>query len=190
MKTIFIPLFFVIPSWFYLQPKVVYIQPLGDVKQSYIDTIKQSVEYFYGFKCVVKLSVPLTNELLAKSGCRYDASKILRKFKSFNNILIVTEKDIATKKDKINEWGVLGLGYRPGKTCVISTFRMKKNVNEEKIIDRLKKVSLHEVGHNLGLDHCNKDSKCMMNDAKGTIKTIDKEKIYLCPNCKKIIGIK
>jgi archaemetzincin len=189
MKTIFISLFFVISSWFYLQKKVVYIQPLGNVNQNYINTVKQSVESFYGFKCVVNPTVPLTDELLEKSKIRYNASKILRKFKSFNNILIITEKDISTKKGGILEWGILGLGYRPGKTCVISTCRMKKNVSEEKIIERLKKVSLHEIGHNLGLDHCEYDRECLMNDARGTINQIDRERVWLCGNCKKLIGI-
>jgi archaemetzincin len=191
MKKLFIPLFFVFNSAFgQTSSKIVYIQPLGDVNGKYVQKVKKSVESFYGFKCVVKPKVGFTTDLLANSKTRYEASKILGKFRSKDNILIVTEKDIACKKNQYPEWGVLGLGLRPGTVCVISTFRMKRNVSEERILDRLEKVSLHEIGHNLGLNHCTKDNSCMMNDAKGTISTVDKELVYLCPNCKRIIGMK
>jgi archaemetzincin len=191
MKNIFISLFFVFNSVFgQTSSKIVYIQPLGDVKDKYLQKVKKSVESFYGFKCVIKPKVSFTNDLLADSKTRYEALKILGKFRSRDNILIVTEKDIAIRNNQYPEWGVLGLGFRPGTVCVISTFRMKRNVSEERILDRLEKVSLHEIGHNLGLNHCTKDARCMMNDAKGTISTVDRELIYFCPNCKKLIGMK
>lgn len=48
--------------------------------------------------------------------------------------------------------------------------------------ERLTKVVLHELGHNLGLDHCNKPN-CSMEDAGGTIKTVDRENKEVCPKC-------
>lgn len=170
-------------------PKIVYIQPLGSVKDEHLKVVKKSVESFYGYTCIIKSKKDLTDDLLTKSKSRYSANKILKKFNSNENLLIVTEKDIATPLRGFPEWGVLGLGYRPGKTCVVSTFRMKRNVSENVIIDRIKKVSLHEVGHNLGLDHCTYHPECMMNDAKGTIKQVDREKIWLCNKCKNQIGL-
>lgn len=167
--------------------KVVYIQPLGDVKYDYLKLVKSSVESFYHFDCVIKKSTPLTEDLMVKTKTRYSADKILEKFESNDNCLVLTEKDIATPKGDIPEWGVLGLGYRPGTVCVVSTFRMKKNVNESVIKDRLIKVALHEIGHNLGLDHCDNNIHCLMNDARGTIKQVDNEKIWLCDKCWKII---
>lgn len=189
MKKIIIPILLSITGIFAIKPKkIVYIQPLGNVKQEYLLTVKSSVESFYGFHCIIKEKINLTPDLLTSSRTRYEASKILSKFNTSDNVLILTEKDIACKKGNYPEWGILGLGYRPGTTCVVSTFRMKRKVPESVVIDRLKKVALHEVGHNLGLDHCNKDPECMMNDAKGTIKQVDREKIYLCTHCKKKIN--
>lgn len=168
--------------------KVVTILPLGDVSSEYLNIIKSSVESFYKYKCEVLPQAQLTDDLLAKSKTRYSADAILEKFDSDKNLLIVTERDIATPKGNIDEWGILGLGYRPGNTCVVSTFRMKKNVTENVIKDRLEKVALHEIGHNLGLDHCDNDIECLMNDAKGTIKQVDREKKWLCEKCNKQIG--
>ena len=169
--------------------KVIYIQPLGDVKQEYLELVEKTVESFYGFECIVNPKAPLTNNLLAESKTRYSANKILRQYRGKDNYLILTEKDIATPSRGYPEWGVLGLGYRPGSVCVVSTFRMKRNVSVDVIKDRIKKVSIHEVGHNLGLDHCTNHPECLMNDANGTIKQVDREKMWLCDRCKQIIGM-
>jgi archaemetzincin len=168
--------------------KIVYIQPLGDVNKEYMDYLKTSVKDFYGYECVIKPKVALTSDILAGSKTRYEASKILNKFNTNKNTLIITEKDIAYRKSKeFPEWGIFGLGLRPGKTCVISTFRLKKKVSTQKMLERLKKVALHEIGHNLGLEHCKNDKECMMHDADGTIKQVDREKIWFCKKCWSLI---
>lgn len=173
-----------------IEKRIVYVQPLGEVKSDYIRAVKESVESFYDFSCVIKTRVDLSEDLLAASKVRYEASKILKKFNTRNNLLIITEEDIACKKGKHLEWGILGLGYRPGTTCVISTLRMKKNVTEKIVIERIKKVALHEIGHNLGLEHCDNHPECLMNDARGSVKQVDREKIWLCEKCKNLIGLK
>lgn len=182
--TILLLLFFLVSSFVNTKPKTIYIQPLGDVNQEYIDYIKTSVINFYGYDCVIKSKLNLTTDILAGSRTRYEAGKILKKYNSKENVLLITEKDIAHKKSNdYPEWGVFGLGFRPGTTCVISTFRLKKNVPKAKFLERLKKVALHEIGHNLGLDHCTNDKECMMTSASGTVKQVDREKVWFCSKC-------
>ena len=186
MKNFFVLLLllFLASSFVNKKPKTVYIQPLGDVNQEYINYIKKSVENFYGYDCVVRSKLNLTTDILAGSRTRYEAGKILKKYNSKENVLLITEKDIAHKKSNdFPEWGVFGLGFRPGKTSVISTFRLKKNVSNGKFLERLKKVALHEIGHNLGLEHCTNDKDCMMTSASGTVKQVDREKIWFCSKC-------
>ena len=130
---------------------------------------------------------------------RYRADSIIKiqhriRSYSFDYILGLTDKDISiTKLDKnkkiksptwkYNDFGVLGLGYCPGNSCIISTFRLK-NKNKELKDTRLKKVVIHEFGHNLGLQHCT-NKQCVMTSAAEKISTIDKEKMELCKKCKK-----
>ena len=177
-------LFILASSFVKTKPKTIYIQPLGDVNQEYIDYIKTSVKNFYGYECVIKSKLNLTTDILAGSRTRYEAGKILKKYNSKENVLLITEKDIAHRKSNdYPEWGVFGLGFRPGKTCIISTYRLKRNVPKAKFLERLKKVALHEIGHNLGLEHCTNDKDCMMTSASGTVKQVDREKTWFCSKC-------
>jgi len=174
----------------YDERKVIYIQPLGNVEKPDIDLVKGSVENFYHYKCIIKPPVNFTNDILANSKTRYEANRILSKYNTSENLLILTEKDIACANPERHsvEWGIFGLGYRPGTTCVISTFRLKRHASAQLFNSRLTKVCLHEIGHNLGLNHCTSgDKRCLMNDANGTIKEVDQEQIFLCGKCKKAI---
>jgi len=203
MKKFFIPLFvFLVLAVFTLtkslsldlgkikiisvkEKPIIHIVPLGKIDKKYSQLVKGYIENFYGFKCVIDSPKPLTKDILASSGTRYEAGKILKKYDSDKNVLLLTDVDIAyfNKVKNVKEWGIIGLGLRPGKTCVVSTFRIKKS-GKKKFLDRLRKVSIHEIGHNLGLEHCIYDKKCLMNDANGTVKQVDSEKIWLCKQCK------
>lgn len=171
---------------------IIHILPLGTVNATILDFIKKSIYDFYQIECIIEPKKELTTDILAASKTRYEATLILKKYNSTQNTLLITDKDIAynNSKKKAKEWGIFGLGFRPSNTCVISTFRLKRKVGEAKFKDRLQKVCIHEVGHNLGLPHCKNDPLCLMNDANGTVSQVDKERIFFCTNCKKQIGMK
>lgn len=175
------------------------IQPFDKFNASLIDTIVQSIKDVYGFDVIVLPDQPLPeNTFVSIKSPRYRADSLilyLKKTKpdTIDYIIGLTNKDISTaKKDrfgrikkpenKYNDWGIFGLGYRPGPSCVVSTYRL--NSKDKKLfITRLKKVSVHEIGHNLGLKHC-KSLNCVMRDAEETIKTIDNVTLTLCDKCK------
>jgi archaemetzincin len=177
------------------------IQPLGQVQTRYSETVRKSIQHVYGFHTYIlpEQSIPKRFEVSIKS-IRFRADSIIQYCKkhkpdSLDIILALTESDISvTKRDqlgrikepeeKYTDWGVFGYGYVPGPSCVVSVFRLKKD--PDKTLERLTKVALHEVGHNLGLPHCEGDS-CVMRDAAESIKTIDLVKGKLCERCKRKI---
>jgi archaemetzincin len=174
----------------YNKQTIIHIKPLGSVDTNVVKLLKNEIESFYQLTCVVDSSVQLTNDVLAKSKIRYDASKILEKYKSNKNTLIITEVDMACKNEdrKVDEWGIFGLGYTPGRICILSTFRLKwYTYNKTLINSRIIKVSLHELGHNFGLPHCTNYKKCMMTAASGTLKQVDAEDKILCNKCNSFI---
>ncbi len=98
-------------------------------------------------------------------------------------ILGVTEMDICMNKNGNPNFGIFGLGQRPGNSCVISTFRLTGNNTSEKIT----KVALHEIGHTQGLTHCIIPS-CLMSDLKGRDRF--NEMTQFCNQCKSVFNRK
>ena len=180
------------------EDKHVGIQPLGSVQEGLLDSVAKTIHKVYGFEVDILPSkeIPQSTFINQKSP-RYRADKLIRWLKetkpdSLDFILGLLEKDISTtKRDKdgnvlkpisrYEDWGVFGLGYRPGASSVVSTFRFK-NREKSKFTDRLKKICTHELGHNLGLKHC-PNKKCVMTDAAESIKTIDNVNLRLCASC-------
>ncbi len=118
---------------------------------------------------------------------RYRADSIIAFLKTKtpeNSVTLgLTTKDISVTKGKNPDFGVIGLGYRPGKACVASNFRL----SAKNKIEQFYKVAIHELGHTQGLHHCPEKS-CFMRDAEGGNPT-DEEKDF-CPKCKDFLKTK
>ena len=178
---------------------VIAIQPLGNFENNLSDTVKNALQEFYGYKVVIlkKQEIPKSTFVNIRSP-RYRADLLIKYFKknkpdSVDYIIALTNQDISiTKrnnlgiikepKSKYIDFGIFGLGYMPGVSCVVSTFRLN-NGNNKQFIKRIKKICVHEVGHNLGLNHC-PNKNCVMQDAAESIKTIDNAELGLCKNCR------
>ena len=172
------------------------ILPYEKFPCEYSTLITKNLKEFYGFDSVIILpSQKLPKEAYTTvNTARYRADTILHildrntEMDKYDFILALTEKDISCTKDKeskarYKDWGIFGLGQRPGQCCVVSTFRLgKTKVSEVKFLNRLVKICCHEIGHNLGLPHC-PTKGCIMQDANETINTIDGEKGDLCEDC-------
>jgi archaemetzincin len=175
------------------------IQSYAGFSKEKADSIAMIIRHYYKVKTIVLpvIDLPKSTFTNVKSP-RYRADKLLayqnaKCLDTLDFILGLTDKDISTtKKDnsgnikspqwKYQDWGVMGLGQCPGSSCIISIFRI--NHKESKIVmTRLKKVAVHEFGHNLGLPHC-PNKNCVMTDAVENIATIDREKLALCKACK------
>jgi len=161
---------------------------------SLVNFIRKETEEFYSCNVILLKAVPLPAFAFYAPRNRYKADSLLV-FESrlvpagIDAIAGLTHKDISTSKDGIPDWGVFGLGLCPGKACVVSAYRLQrgsKTMGELK--ERLIKVVLHEIGHNLGLPHCSNDPECLMTDAGGTIKQVDKERKWLCRFCRFKLG--
>ncbi len=163
---------------------IIGIQPLGTVNTAVIDTVTNALKRTYGARIYVlpERQMPKDAFINVKTP-RYRADKLIRMLRdekpdSLDHILALTQTDISiTRTDasgqtqkpesKYADWGVFGYGYRPGASCIVSTQRLKTPDKAKQML-RLKKVAIHEIGHNLGLDHCT-SLHCVMRDAAETI---------------------
>ena len=65
--------------------------------------------------------------------------------------------------------------------------RLGKARDPEQARFRVVSTAIHEVGHMLGLPHC-PVLRCVMNDARGTVKTVDNSTGHLCLSCRAAIA--
>ena len=169
------------------------LQPLGDFTQKEANQLKKELEkhlvpiYLSEIEVLPKKDIPAS--CLYKPRNRYWAGKILVFLKQQNQgsdfvTIGLTHRDISTSIHGNYNYGIMGLSFRPGDACVVSTFRLKRK-------DDLWKVTIHEFLHSRGLPHCKKDDlKCLLQDAHG--KNTFYMKNGLCQDCqnslKNIIG--
>lgn len=169
------------------------ILPYKNFDTALISFVKQEITAFYSCTVTVLPETDLPANAFYAPRQRYRADSLLRFQKTMAGnaaaMVGLTDKDISTTHNNSGDWGVFGLGYNPGKACVISLYRLKKASSSVlQLKERLAKVVLHELGHNLGLPHCNKEITCLMNDAGGTIRQVDRERKWLCENCRLLLS--
>jgi archaemetzincin len=191
-----ITLYLLLPVVLFAQPSItIALQPFETFPQKYREEIKTGINTIYGEVTIIVLpEKKLPDSAYYKPRNRYRAEKLLDyldsiKAKEHTKTVGLTIKDISTTKGKYYDWGIFGLGTINGSACVVSTFRLKKkNESEKLMIQRLIKVVNHELGHTFGLMHC-PHKGCLMEDAKGTIKTVDNSNGNFCNDCKKLLEI-
>ena len=170
--------------------KYILVIPLNDgVTKSYMDSALN----------MLKNKFPEVNIIIGEkrklpkncfNGRRYRADSILLfldkiKPDSTYKVIGLTSSDISItrtlnrngKKKVYKDYGIMGLGRKPGSVCVVSSFRIPK-------IENFAKTTVHEFMHTLGVPHC-KHKNCIMQDGNGTGKNM-RESTHIDKQCYKL----
>lgn len=168
---------------------VVILVPLRSFPDDLLDEVEETLERELAVEVRRHDPVPLPKSAYYKPRRRYRADKLIDHLLTFaegepetTRVLGLTEVDISTTKGKFKDWGVFGLGYAPGQSAVVSSFRLERKAKREKVLFRVANTALHEVGHTFGLQHC-EEARCPMQDAEGSIENTDGSTGHLGPEC-------
>lgn len=175
----------IIPNGEDKRERSIAIVPLGNFPTATIQSVKSELSKAYNCSIVVLAPKSLPRSAYYAPRDRYRADKLIawadqpaiRQTKT----ILLTNVDISATARGHFDWGVFGLGSVGGPTCVVSSYRLKGSMSN------LIKVSIHEIGHTLGRQHC-PTYGCVMQDAEGTVRTVESETGKFCPICRKQLG--
>jgi archaemetzincin len=177
--------------------KIIALQPLDSFDTGQLDFLRNEISSFYNRKVIILklLAIP---GAFPKTGNMYSADSTINFLYRLTNDTIIeviglTHKNIyitaEEKKEQIkgnvpdaNLNPVFGLGDVSGNFCVVSDYLIH-SIEPAKTNKRLRTIIIHEMGHNLGLQHC-PDDNCIMSEQNGKISTLDKSGNDYCSKCK------
>ncbi len=152
------------------------------------DALEAAISFFFGKAKIEELRFAVPPETYNRERRQVDAGKLIELMLNMQNlegkdlIIGLISEDIYIKNMNF----IFGLAHISGKKVLISTYRLTKNpmledLPHEDYKERFFKETLHEVGHVLGLKHCN-DKSCVMSFSS-TIREVDEKLPSFCSIC-------
>ena len=174
-----------------LSPHTIVVSPIGDVKTGHMTQVRQGISQAFG--CPTEILPVLEDISFAFDAGRnqYCSTVILEALErampeNTVKVLAITGEDLYIP---ILTY-VYGEAQLAGKTCIVSTYRLREDLSPLNSTDtlaaRITKEAVHELGHTFNLRHC-KDPVCTMHYCR-SIKDVDRKSHELCRYCRVLLS--
>ncbi len=166
------------------------IVPVGDVPAAVKREASSGLRSVYDCEVTIHETQPVPENAYDPSRKQYRAEEFIElasRVGSGEKNIAITPNDLYYRRRNY----AFGLAYLSGNGSVISTHRLQTSSDGglanksagEVFADRVRKEVVHEIGHTLGLEHCD-NNRCVMNFSP-TVREVDVKEENLCGSCQR-----
>ncbi len=143
------------------------IVPIGSVDKDDLRLLCRELSKEINVECRIGHAIFLPEEAYDPVRGQYNGETLLRhlilNYKSECILLGIVDKDLYVEHLNF----IFGISQIKGKACIVALPRLREEfygryVNKSLFIERMVKESIHEIGHVLGMNHC-ENRACVMS---------------------------
>jgi archaemetzincin len=162
------------------------LQPFGEIDNGILLQLNDRLQGVFGCPVVIRGPISIPLEAFSPDRKQYLSDIFLENLKPYKQahayVLGITDVNLYTQGLNF----VFGQADVSGGVSIISLNLLRQEnyglpANTGLLIERAQKEAVHELGHNLGMGHC-EDGTCVMHFSNSLIDT-DVKKPYFCSRC-------